>query len=127
MSANQVYAKPEVLLGDLRGGLCSSGLCKQLRSVAADEIERLTQEASEARCIAAELTAARKFDGSEHWSRISAHWNRRCGEMQAERDRLRAALSGLKDLTCGECVPCERINAEIDKALSGEPKSPDNQ
>lgn len=36
--------KNETLLGDLRGGLCSSGLCKQLRSVAADEIERLQRE-----------------------------------------------------------------------------------
>lgn len=35
-------------------------------------------------------------------------------------DRLRAALAGLKDLTCNECVPCKRINAEIDRALSGE-------
>lgn len=43
-SESSVYSKPEVLLGDLRGGLCSSGLCKQLRSVAADEIERLTRE-----------------------------------------------------------------------------------
>lgn len=40
-SEKTIYAKPEVLLGDLRGGLCSSGLCRQLRAVSADEIERL--------------------------------------------------------------------------------------
>lgn len=33
-----------VLLQDLRQGLCSSGLCKQLRSVAADEIELLRDQ-----------------------------------------------------------------------------------
>lgn len=33
--------KESVLLMDLRHGLCSSGLCKQLRSVAAEEIQRL--------------------------------------------------------------------------------------
>lgn len=41
-SSNELaYANPDTLLGDLRGGLCSSGLCRQLRAVAADEIERL--------------------------------------------------------------------------------------
>jgi hypothetical protein len=39
-----VMTKNEILLGDLRQGLCSSGLCKELRSVAADEIERLTTQ-----------------------------------------------------------------------------------
>jgi 16S rRNA U516 pseudouridylate synthase RsuA-like enzyme len=42
MPANSL-TKQETLLGDLRHGLCSSGLCKQLRGVAADEIERLTE------------------------------------------------------------------------------------
>lgn len=41
---DKLYAKQETLLGDLRGGLCSSGLCRQLRAVAADEIERRLKE-----------------------------------------------------------------------------------
>jgi hypothetical protein len=48
-------SKNEVLLGDLRGGMCSSGLCKQLRGVAADEIERLTRELAEAHRIFASI------------------------------------------------------------------------
>lgn len=39
----------ETLLGDLREGQCSSGLCKQLRSVAADELERLQREVEKIR------------------------------------------------------------------------------
>ena len=65
------------------------------------EIERLTRENAELREGGARLLTAR--------TRVE--------------ERLRAALAGLKDLTCGECVPCNRINAEIDKALSGEPAS----
>jgi len=39
-STHPYSGKPDVLLGDLRGGMCNSGLCRQLRAVAADEIER---------------------------------------------------------------------------------------
>lgn len=64
------------------------------------QIERLTRAAAEVEMMAVTLDARDR-----------------------EIERLRAALAGLKDLTCGECVPCNRINAEIDKALSGEPAS----
>ena len=64
--------------------------------VARKEIERLTRERDEALSLNNELARARKIDGSEHWARLCGDWNRRCGEVTAERDALTARVAELK-------------------------------
>lgn len=117
------YTNPDTLLGDLRVGLCSSGLCKQLRAVAATEIERLTQElaniqhdsreyretmeqtASLLQTRVVELTRERDDWKKRHDREHACHAANLKEQMkvEAERDRLRAALGELHALVWGEC------------------------
>ena len=110
---DRIYSKPEVLLGDLRGGLCSSGLCKQLRSVAADEIERLDSDAANERTERESWQAIAKTraDEGKQLRRERDQWEERHNreraahaknlteqqKCEAERDRLRAALEQIRD------------------------------
>lgn len=96
-SKTDLYSKPEVLLGDLRRGVCSSGLCRQLRAVAADEIERLMRERDEAR---------------EHTS--TAAFMR----LEAERDRLRGFAERFLRWTSCHCGDLAALARE---ALDGAP------
>lgn len=96
-----VYSKPEVLLGDLRGGLCSSGLCKQLRTVAAQEIEELMRENEELSSAGAGISEAhtracmeRDLWKERHDRERAAHAKNLTEQqnVEAERNRLRASL-----------------------------------
>lgn len=88
-SKTSPYAKPEVLLGDLRDGICSSGLCRQLRAVAADEIER---------------HQGLRLEGNAY-----------IADLQLQRDRLRARLLNRINLCAchygssppGDCATCK--------------------
>lgn len=87
-----IYSKPEVLLGDLRGGVCSSGLCKQLRSVAADEIEQLTQQV-------ADLQAARRARLEEigRLTKDRDYWRNAQGALCRVESELRICIGMMLD------------------------------
>ena len=120
---NELYSgKPEVLLGDLRAGICSSGLCRQLRAVAADEIERLTRERDEARNASVpgsaaafdRLTKDRDLWKERHDRECAAH-AKNLGEQQkveAERDRMRSALELIAGANGTECAMPRGVAAQ---------------
>jgi len=91
------YTERPVLIGDLREGLCSSGLCKQLRAVAADEIERLTEDRDFWKAEAARWQQT-AHKAEEEWAALSqddGKVERALERSEEDNRRLRAALDRL--------------------------------
>lgn len=135
-----IYSKPEILLGDLRGGICSSGLCRQLRAVAADEIERLGSALAYAQnCDQRQVDEIERLrserDTAREALRISESYVRELSDFRVEGARLRALVAYLCERHHGAGVcgmgtheahsnPCTPENCSTMRGFAGHADEP---